>query len=179
MRASEEAQAETSWLRPHVDSGETRGTIWTLPREPREARSADRSSHGRTAEEESRGPRGEIQVRAWGKGCTQREREGTCLLQQRQDGSPGAATATPAPVPCGAKDGSCCAACICPVAGLLPSLLLAESPSPTGCAAGSGCPGNVCWIERKPQLVQSLDNSPDGGPQRRGRSGALSGKGKS
>lgn len=44
----------------------------------------------------------------------------------------------------------------------LPSLLLAESPSPTGWITGRGCSGNVCCIERKPQLVQSLDNSPRG-----------------
>lgn len=43
------------------------------------------------------------------------------------------------------------------------SLPLAESPSPTGWITGRGCSGNVCCIERKPQLVQSLDNSPDVG----------------
>lgn len=47
---------------------------------------------------------------------------------------------------------------------LLPSLLLAESPSPTDWITGRRCSGNVCCIERKPQLVQSLDNSPDVGP---------------
>lgn len=46
----------------------------------------------------------------------------------------------------------------------LPSLLLAESPSPTDWITGRRCSGNVCCIERKPQLVQSLDNSPDVGP---------------
>lgn len=40
MRASEEAQAATSWLRPHFDNGEILGTIWTRPREPREAGAA-------------------------------------------------------------------------------------------------------------------------------------------
>lgn len=56
----------------------------------------------------------------------------------------------------------------------LPSLLLAESPSPTGWITGRGCSGNVCCIERKPQLVQSLDNSPDVGLM----GGALDGVGK-
>lgn len=60
-------------------------------------------------------------------------------------------------------ENTCHSASSCRMTGFLPSLLLAQSPSPTGWITGRGCSGNVCCIERKPQLVQSLDNSPDVG----------------
>lgn len=60
-------------------------------------------------------------------------------------------------------ENTCHSALSCWMTRFLPSLLLAESPSPTGWITGRGCSGNVCCIERKPQLVQSLDNSPDVG----------------
>lgn len=61
------------------------------------------------------------------------------------------------------ENSTCHSALSCWMTECLPSLRLAESPSPTGWITGRRCSGNVCCIKRKPQLVQSLDNSPDVG----------------
>lgn len=125
-------------LRPH-DQGlpltvEILGTIWILPREPREAGEA---REDKPWQEQRGGEQGAPMGRSrQGLGA-----KGTCDEKGRVP------TTIPVPVPCQAptlKNGSCCAAGICWMTRFSPSPLLAKSLSPTGCIAGSVCSGNVC-----------------------------------
>lgn len=92
-------------------------------------------------EGEQWGPLGETQAGAWGQRAHVVRKEGAPAFSSRGELVLfGLLPPSPAPIrewllPCSL--------------GLLddwvsPSLLLAESPSPTSCAAASGCSGNVC-----------------------------------